>query len=554
MLPSKRSKKGALSGSDACAASSSALGEPQLVELSKMEHARLSKEADNYAASRAHKRATAQRREWQTQMRTADSEHRAAAAAATRESVRSGMTRSLEENREQNALLVNEQRQRLEEIARHRDALRQEHAKYGRELHERKFGSGAGAQKAQLHERRGLNRKELGRLSAELEAERNRTQSESAAQRSASAGRVRVQSGLHVQRNVFDAMVRQRNVEVRAKRAQSQAWAEATVRHRTMTSSAASTMAFTARERHKAEIDEWRQRVPDFEHLRTHLQADRWRKKLEAAVVRSTNDAIESAAKEILSEGARQRKEAHDAVLLNKRIEAPLPFVSTGAGGIAGSRSADAAASFAARGMPLVPSKKAQLPAAVEYTPAGLRFRSSPYVFERGPLGITFEESPAGVAITEVVAGSAAAALNTPLGGVLLAVNALPLSGMTKSSVQKLIDKANWPMTLQIAPCRVFEFEATGPIGLLVGDSQNGVVVRKLTEGSIAEDKGVPIGALLVAVNNNSVAGLVKAEIDSLLKERPLNLQMVPRDASYLYRPKGVYRASTTSASGLFDR
>ena len=212
------------------------------------------------------------------------------------------------------------------------------------------------------------------------------------------------------------------------------------------------------------------------------------------------------------------------------------------------------AASFAARGMPLVPSKKGPLPVTAEYTPAGLRFRSSPYIFERGPLGINFDESPAGVVITEVIAGSAAAALNTPLGGVLLAVNALPLSGMTQWAVRKLIDKANWPMTLQIAPCKRFEFESTGPIGLVVGDSQNGVVVRKVTEGSVAEEMSIPIGALLVTVNNNSVAGLGKAEIDGLLKERPLVLQVVPRDASYLYRPKGVYRACSTSTTGLFDK
>ena len=376
-------------------------------------------------------------------------------------------------------------------------------------------------------------------------------QSEEAAQRSASAGRVRQQSGLHVQRSVFQEMVRERNAEVRAKRAQSQAWAEATVRHRTMTSSATSTMAFSARERQKAEVERWKRNVPDFAELRAHLEADLERKRMEAAVVRTTNEIVESNAKRVLAEGAQQRKEVHDSVKVNKRIVAPVPLGAGGAGGVIGSRKAFAAL----EGVTLVPSKKGPLPATAEFSPAGLRFRSSPYVFEPGPLGITYDETPAGIVVTDVAAGSAAANLNVPLGGVILAVNALPLSGMTLVGVKKAIGKANWPMTLQIAPCMKFEFDQPGPIGLLVADSQNGVVVRKLTEGSVAEEKGIPVGALLVEVNETSAAGVNKAEIDSMLKARPLTLKVVPRDASYLFRPKGVYRGGAASATtGLFEK
>lgn len=522
-----------------------------MVELSKMEFARLSKEAENYSASRALKAAMAERREWQQQMRAFDNEQRAAAAAAGRAAVRSGMLNSLEENQQQNAANWKAQREHLEAIARHRDALREEHARYGKELHERKFGANASIEKEQLQARRGQNRKELGRQSAELEAERQRVQSEEAAQRSASAGRVRQQSGLHVQRSVFQEMVRERNAEVRAKRAQSQAWAEATVRHRTMTSSATSTMAFSARERQKAEVERWKRNVPDFAELRAHLEADLERKRMEAAVVRTTNEIVESNAKRVLAEGAQQRKEVHDSVKVNKRIVAPVPLGAGGAGGVIGSRKAFAAL----EGVTLVPSKKGPLPATAEFSPAGLRFRSSPYVFEPGPLGIAYDETPAGIVVTDVAAGSAAANLNVPLGGVILAVNALPLSGMTLVGVKKAIGKANWPMTLQIAPCMKFEFDQPGPIGLLVADSQNGVVVRKLTEGSVAEEKGIPVGALLVEVNETSAAGVNKAEIDSMLKARPLTLKVVPRDASYLFRPKGVYRGGAASATtGLFEK
>ena len=92
------------------------------------------------------------------------------------------------------------QKERLEAIARHRNMLRKEHAKYGKELHEKKFGADAAAQQTQLQAVWQSNRKQLGLKTAELEAERTRLHAEDHAARSASAGRVRQQSGLHVPR------------------------------------------------------------------------------------------------------------------------------------------------------------------------------------------------------------------------------------------------------------------------------------------------------------------------------------------------------------------
>ena len=431
-------------------------------------------------------------------------------------------------------------------IARHRDALREEHARYGKELHERKFGANASIENEQLQARRGQTAKSLedNRLSLRL------SDNECNPRRQHSVAHPQVAYGNRADcmcSEVFQEMVRERNAEVRAKRAQSQAWAEATVRHRTMTSSATSTMAFSARERQKAEVERWKRNVPDFAELRAHLEADLERKRMEAAVVRTTNEIVESNAKRVLAEGAQQRKEVHDSVKVNKRIVAPVPLGAGGAGGVIGSRKAFAAL----EGVTLVPSKKGPLPATAEFSPAGLRFRSSPYA-RAWPLGIAYDETPAGIVVTDVAAGSAAANLNVPLGGVILAVNALPLSGMTLVGVKKAIGKANWPMTLQIAPCMKFEFDQPGPIGLLVADSQNGVVVRKLTEGSVAEEKGIPVGALLVEVNETSAAGVNKAEIDSMLKARPLTLKVVPRDASYLFRSqRGVGRGRASATTGL---
>ena len=173
---------------------------------------------------------------------------------------------------------------------------------------------------------------------------------------------------------------------------------------------------------------------------------------------------------------------------------------------------------------------------------------------------MTFGETSAGVIVDQVEPGGAAAKLSVPVGGLLLAVNALPLSGMSKFAVQKMISKANWPMTLQIAPLMNFEFErppvvpkkkyVIPKLGLVVGDSQNGVIVLKVAETSQAHERGVPVGGLFVTVNDTSVAGLGKAEIDGMLKERPLTLQIAPREAAYLFRPRGIYARGGASPRG----
>ena len=57
----------------------------------------------------------------------------------------------------------------------------------------------------------------------------------------------------------------------------------------------------------------------------------------------------------------------------------------------------------------------------------------------------------------------------------------------------------------------------------------------------------MPVGSLLVAIASGDeaplpTAGLGRDEVRTFLLQRPLMLQVVPRDAAYLLRPKGVYR------------
>lgn len=178
---------------------------------------------------------------------------------------------------------------------------------------------------------------------------------------------------------------------------------------------------------------------------------------------------------------------------------------------------------------------------------AGLKFLSHSYVFEHGPLGLTLHETAAGVEVRAVERGSMGAAVGVPLGGLLLACNAVPLGDMNERSVQKVLAKANWPIALQIVPCAHFCFKDEGPLGFTVADAQNGVIVKDVADGSKAHEAGLPIGALLVAVQSQgmvaaeSVTYLNKDEVGAMLRGRPLTLQVVPRDASYLFRPKGVW-------------
>ena len=50
-------------------------------------------------------------------------------------------------------------------------------------------------------------------------------------------------------------------------------------------------------------------------------------------------------------------------------------------------------------------------------------------------------------------------------------------------------------------------------------------------------------------VNGEASAGFGKADVDDRLRERPLTLQVVPRDAAYLFRPRGVFAAKSSSMS-----
>ena len=505
--------------------------------LTKAEYARLAVESHNLQASRSYREAAAARRNWHVQQECELRQHRMSNVLFTKESVREGMRRSVEQVREQASQGVTAQRANHLEIAARRADIRTAHASYGKQLHDRQYGANAAARRSLSQAAKVEERRELGAKGAVLAAERNHEAAAGAAARVASVERVRQLSGSHVTRNALSEEMSTRQEAARIKRERSAEY-QSLIQMRQASQ--------------LEEAEETRQRILALEaNARENKLMELNRKKTGAQVVRSANQVVNSVAHEVRLESARRRKLVHDTVVAAKSTDAPLPELSAGWGGVAGSRRATAAAAFAAR-LPTPPLSAESRKLNKGGNEQATTKHSFSYIFEPGPTGLTLDETHAGVIVGEVAAGSAAEALSVPIGGVVLAVNALSVFGLSRIGVHKAISRANWPMTLVITPCFEYRFEEVDvkrgtalPLGLTVKDTQNGVVITDVIAESAAAREGLPIGSLLVAVNGLSAACLCKADVGPKLKERPLCVQVVPREAACLFRPRGPYRTQS---------
>ena len=506
--------------------------------LTKAEFARLCVESGNFQWARAHKQAATARRNNHMQLRTDMQQSLIEQALFTKERVRSGMRLAVEQSRQEASKAATAQREYLQEIERRRNELRAAHAAYGKELHDRHYGSDAALKRAQAQEVKGQERQELARKGAALEAERHYEQGLAVAARSASVERVRQQIGFHVMKSIYDEEASARKAAAQAQRAHS-AEVKATVD------------AMKEQRRHRAE--ESRQRVLSLEaQSKRERQADAERKHFRATLIRQDDHDANVAADQERQDTARRRKRVHDLVLSEKMVYGvPVPPLALGVGGIAGSRKAAIAPFFAPRASA---SKKATaegssaIPRPVEQSHATTK--ATGFIFDPGPTGITMKEVPAGVIVADVIAGSQAFALKVPLGGIILSVNGHPVYGLSWIGVNKAISKANWPMTLLIAPCTKCTFEGhtdrkgrvhITPVGFTLKDMQNGVIIDKVVPDTPASKQELPSGAFLVAVNDLAAVGMSSRDIGPLLKSRPLTIQTVPREVAYLFRPKGIF-------------
>ena len=503
---------------------------PLPTNLSKAEYARLTLQAYNFQCSQAYRVAAASRRDWRQQLLSVAHQQRVADALFTKESVRSKMRSSLEQTRQRASDKVTAHRERMRAMAGRREELRATHAAYGKELHDRQYGSNAVENRSLLRVTRSEERVALAEKGAALAAELHKEQDAAAAARTAVAERVRQDSGFHVTRGVAQEECNARRAYVQAKREQSSEW------QRSIES---------MREQRREEAEGSKQRVLALEaQSRETRSIYRERRKEEAQLVRLANQCVNLAAEDERQNTSRRRKAVHDWVVADRITDAPPPTISPGA-------------TFAARSTLLRPSPAKKSAPDSEALPAAY----GDYFLEPGPLGLTLKETSAGVTISEL--SPARSTLGIQIGGLVLAINGKPTCGLSRIGVQRAMSKANWPMRLLIASCTEYSFKAPDPpaknskskkpaepslLGLTLQQTLNGVVIKEFVPNSAAQKQGMTVGALLISVNNASTAGLTKAEVGDLLKERPLLVQTVPREVAYLFRPRGPYRVPGVEA------
>ena len=466
---------------------------------------------------------------WQAELHTSLVE----GALFTKERVRANMRRAMKESHEEVSQAVSMQRKYQKDIERRRRELSAMHASNGKQLHLKHYGASAAIVRASAQENKANERKELSRKSAALEGERLIEQAADAAARSAAVERVQQQCGFHVTQGVREEEANTRRAAARLKREHAMKL-QAQIYH--------------MKEEQRGQAEESRLRVLELEEqARRRRRADVERKQLRARLVREADQVVNSAASQVRQESARRRKDMHDAVRSGKYIDAPIPKLAVGVGGLACSRKASLAAAF----LPNNTGHKTSIP-----NHSNLDMHASiagSYVFDRGPTGLSLLETPAGVVIDSVDPGSLASALRIPLGFLILAVNGLPVFGLSRIGVNKAISKSNWPMSLLVSPCPEYTFGSASdrkggspvaPAGFTLKDTQNGVVVDRVVPDSPAARQDMPIGGLLVTVNGEPATGLSKTALGPTLKQRPLAVQIVPREVAYLFRPRRPYRSS----------
>ncbi len=219
---------------------------------------------------------------------------------------------------------------------------------------------------------------------------------------------------------------------------------------------------------------------------------------------------------------------------------------------------------------------KATRPVALQLAPPPPP-KPTAYTFASGPLGLVLGDSALGLVVSEVSEGGAAALQSVPLGGMLVALDDQPVGNLSRMAAGKLIAKAPRPITLRISPPRpphqptagdgkagragggapnghsapvaaeapsqaagasqpgffgTYTF-GLGPMGLALAETAEGVVVVDVAEGSQASAQGVPVGGLIMSVNQERAlrdkAGLAKQVGGA---NRPLTLQVAPPAAS----------------------
>ena len=202
------------------------------------------------------------------------------------------------------------------------------------------------------------------------------------------------------------------------------------------------------------------------------------------------------------------------------------------------------------------------------------------FEFKKGIMGLTLDDAQGGtrVVVTEVAEGSPADRLGVPVGGILMKVGNRRATGRQLAQVTKWIAAAERPLVLQImhpggaaaaaelttvkeeaddpfavvynapidvstskhpgaklGPISTHQFQS-GPLGFKeLLEIDEGVVVSAVAPGSAAATSGVPIGGVIIAVNDEEAkTGKVALNKQMAAASKPMTLLVAAASSSHI--------------------
>lgn len=163
-----------------------------------------------------------------------------------------------------------------------------------------------------------------------------------------------------------------------------------------------------------------------------------------------------------------------------------------------------------------------------------------------GPVGVQLADLGGALVVYNVIQGSQAAGKGVQAGSVLREVNGTSAVGWDAATAKLFVMNARRPLQLRFAlneyemdtarrdapfaPSLVYVFEDKEPIGIVLGNLGNHVVVYHVEEGSAAHQKGVPVGSLLREVNGASATNWDAGAAATFVAgtARPLRIRLSP--------------------------
>jgi hypothetical protein len=155
------------------------------------------------------------------------------------------------------------------------------------------------------------------------------------------------------------------------------------------------------------------------------------------------------------------------------------------------------------------------------------------------PTGLVLGEHEQGTAVIGVLPSSLAEQQGVPVGGLILTVNGEEVVGLPPEAVEVLIETEHWPITINVRKPHAEEVEAArgfevefvfpaGALGIALVTNAGGTFVGRISGGSLSDMLGVPVGALVLEVNDENVMDLDSQMVQAMIVSapRPIKIRM----------------------------